>query len=314
MSMSEPKDPDMADTAELPLMPSEPNAEASAGSGRVRVDYAALTHQGHVRPNNEDHYFVSRFGRFLTTLVTNLEGQENTLFEEEGYAMAVADGLGGAAGGERASDLAIRGMLSLVFSTPDWIISSNDVAAERVMKRMAERYRRIDEMLAEEGKYEPELEGMGTTLTMACNVGESLVVAHVGDSRAYLFRDDRLHQLTHDHTVAQALFDQGVIERKEDAATRLQHSLTKLLGGGASAGGKQCEADVQRILLHDRDVLVLCSDGLTDMVTDANITAILASAPPAAEAAQALVNLALHNGGRDNVTVIVARYGFFSRP
>jgi PPM family protein phosphatase len=310
--MSQPKDPDMADTAELPLMPTEPNAEASAGAGRVRVDYGAMTHQGHVRPNNEDHYFVSRFGRFLTTLTTNLEGQTNTLFEEEGYAMAVADGLGGAAGGERASDLAIRGMLSLVFRTPDWIISSSEGAAERVMKRMADRYRRIDEMLAEESKYEPELEGMGTTLTVACNVGESLIVTHVGDSRAYLFRDGRLHQLTHDHTVAQALLDQGVIERKEDAATRLQHSLTKLLGGGGN--GRQCEADVQRILLHDRDVLVLCSDGLTDMVDDASITAILGSEPPAAEATQALVNLALHNGGRDNVTVIVARYGFFSRP
>ena len=201
-------------------------------------------------------------------------------------------------------------MLSLVFRTPDWNISTNENAAERVMKRMRERYRRIDEMLVEEGKYQPELEGMGTTLTLACNVGESLVVTHVGDSRAYLFRGGKLHQLTHDHTVAQALFDQGIIERKEDAATRLQHSLTRLLGGA----GKACEADVQRILLRDRDVLVLCTDGLTDMVDNAAITAVLAPAPPATEAAQALVDLALKNGGIDNVTVIVARYGFFSRP
>lgn len=307
--MSEPNDPDMADTAEMPIFPKE-NAAASAGAGRVRIDYAAMTNQGLVRENNEDHFFVARFGRFLSPLTTNVEGQENTLFEEEGYALAVADGLGGASGGETASDLAIRGMLSLVYSTPDWIISPGDIAAERVMKRMVERYRRIDEMLVEEGKYQPELEGMGTTLTVAANVGESLIVTHVGDSRAYLFRDGRLHQLTHDHTVAQALVDQGVIERKEDAATRLQHSLTKLLGGT----GRQCEADVQRILLHDRDVLVLCTDGLTDMVDDASISDILAAASTAKDAAQALTGSALANGGKDNVTVIVARYGFFKRP
>jgi protein phosphatase len=89
----------------------------------------------------------------------------------------------------------------------------------------------------------------------------------------------------------------------------LQHSLTRVLGGV----GQQSEADVQRILLHDQDVLLLCTDGLTDMVDDAAITSVLNAAPPAAEAAQALVNLALKNGGKDNVTVIVARYGFFSR-
>src|SRR5262245_44214640 len=274
--MSDTKEPDMADTAELPLMPQE-KSSASAGVGRVRVDYSALTHQGLVRTNNEDHFFVSRFGRFLTPIATNLEGQATTLFEEEGFAMAVADGLGGAAGGDTASDLAIRGMLSLVFRTPDWIISTSDTAADRVMKRMIERYRRIDELLVEEAKYQPELRGMGTTLTVAANVGESLIVTHVGDSRAYLFRNKRLHQLTRDHTVAQALVDQGVIERKEDASERLKHSLTRLLGGT----GQQCEADVQRILLHDQDALVLCTDGLTDMVDDATISAVLAAGPPA---------------------------------
>ena len=87
--MSQPKEPDMADTAELPLMPQE-KTSASAGVGRVRVDYGALTHQGLVRTNNEDHYFAARFGRFLSPLTTNLAGHATTLFEEEGYAMAVA--------------------------------------------------------------------------------------------------------------------------------------------------------------------------------------------------------------------------------
>jgi protein phosphatase len=305
--MSEPKDPDLADTAELPVFPRD--ATASAGTGRVRVDYAAQTNQGLVRTNNEDQFFVARFGRFLTPLSTSLPGQTDTMFEEEGYAMALADGLGGAAAGERASELAIKALLSLIVRTPDWIISTTSDAAERVMKRMAERYRHIDDLLVDEGTRNPDLEGMATTLTLAANVGESMIVTHVGDSRGYLFRAGKLHQLTRDHTVAQALFDQGIIEKKEDAAVRLQHSLTRVLGGV----GQHSEADVQRILLHDQDVLLLCTDGLTDMVDDAAITSVLNAAPPAAEAAQALVNLALKNGGKDNVTVIVARYGFFSR-
>lgn len=308
--MSEPtKEPDLADTAELPLLaPEAPSA--SAGSGRVRVDYAAQTHQGLVRTNNEDHYFVTRFGRFLTPLATNLEGAAQSVFEEEGYGMAVADGLGGAAGGEHASSTAIKGFLSLIFRTPDWIISAEADAADRLMKRIAEYFRQIDQLLVEAGKYDPELEGMGTTLTLACNIGESLVVAHLGDSRAYLYRAGKLHQLTHDHTVAQALVDQGLIRRKEEAASRLQHSLTKLLGGV----GRQCEVDAQRILLHDQDVLLLCTDGLTDMVDDASIAAVLARSSSAAQAAQELIDHALKNGGVDNVSVVVARYGFFKHP
>jgi serine/threonine protein phosphatase PrpC len=231
------------------------------------------------------------------------------MFEEEGYGMVVADGMGGAAGGEVASSLAIRTLLNLIFDTPDWIISSDQHHAEQVMQRMAERFRQIDERLIEKADGEPALRGMGTTMTLACNVGDSMILAHIGDSRAYLYRAGMLHQLTHDHTVAQALVDNGILTRADLACVRLQHALIRVLGGN----GHQCEADMQRLLLLNGDVIVLCTDGLTDMVNDADIAAILGKNAAVSDSCHALVERALHNGGKDNVTAIVARYGFFDR-
>lgn len=296
----------LAETAELPGLdrPSRP----SAGVGRVRVDCAGLTNTGLVRSNNEDHFFVARFGRFLEPLITNM-GQASTMFEEEGHGLVVADGMGGAAAGELASNLAIRTLLQLVIQTPDWIFAAAGAEAERVMARMTERFRVIDDVLLEKAAKDAQLRGMGTTMTLACNVGDMLVLTHIGDSRAYLFRAGTLHQLTHDHTVAQALVDQGYLIHVSEAATHLQHTLVKVLGGT----GKQ-DADVQRLTLLDQDVMLLCSDGLTDMVEDADIARILAKSGTAAELCKALVERALANGGKDNVTVVVARYAFVDRP
>jgi protein phosphatase len=298
----------MADTDEFVV--EDHTSSASAGAGRVRVDSAGSSHKGNVRANNEDHFLIARFGRFLTPLSTNMPGKAATMFEEEGHGLVVADGMGGAAAGEMASKLAIRTLMDLVIQTPDWIISSEGADAERVMERMAERYRRIDDRLLEEAAKHPGLKGMGTTMTLACNVADCLMLTHIGDSRAYLFRAGALHQLTHDHTVAQALVDQGFLKRTTDANRQLQHVLVRVLGGM----GHQSEADVQRLTLLDRDQILLCSDGLTDMVKDADISAILGAGATAGDVCAALIERALTNGGKDNVTVVVARYSFISRP
>src|SRR5215475_472123 len=146
--MSTPDNMPMADTIELPAP--DQSATASAGVGRVRVDFAAATDKGKVRANNEDHYFVTRFGRFLEPLATNVSDQKELMLEEEGHGLVVADGMGGAAAGELASKIAIRELLRLVVQTPDWIISPNASDAERVMDRMADRYEKIDQTLLEE--------------------------------------------------------------------------------------------------------------------------------------------------------------------
>src|SRR5262249_9707418 len=128
---------------------------------------------------------------------------------------------------------------------------------------------------------------------------------HVGDSRAYLLRGDDLHRLTHDHTLAQALADIGVISADEVVTHRFRHVLTRHLGGP-----KPVKADVQQARLADGDQVLLCTDGLTLMLDDAAIARILREANSAQEACQALIDAALKEGGRDNVTVALARYRF----
>jgi protein phosphatase len=301
-------DESAADTAELAAP--DPLVEApwpDTGSARVRVDLAALSHQGLVRTNNEDHYLVVRAGRALETLYSNLPADAAPARSEEtGYGLIVADGMGGAAAGEVASRTAIRTWLSLVLRTPDWILSAGDLDTERVAERMAERYRRVHTVLRDRGLDDPGLRGMGTTMTLALSLGPNLLIGHLGDSRAYLFRPGVLLQLTRDHTVVQALVEAGRLTPTEAATHPFRHVLTRSLGSGPD----RVEADFHRAWLADGDQLLLCTDGLTDMVDNAAIAAVLGGAATAEEACQALVALALKNGGKDNVTVVLARYRF----
>jgi protein phosphatase len=277
-------------------------------SALVRVDVAGLSHRGRVRPNNEDHFFVARYGRYLERLCTNLPADEMPpRFDETGYGIVVADGLGGSAAGEVASRLAIRTLINLVLGTPDWILRLDDeLLPEEIRRRAAGRFEQIGTVMAEQAQANPALHGFGTTLTLAMSLGKDLFVAHVGDSRAYVLRQHKLHQLTHDHTLAQGLADRGVINPKDVATHGFRNVLTKSLG----ARGGPVEPDVQEVVLEDGDCLLLCTDGLTGMVKDARIAEILGAAGPAEQACQGLVNEALQAGGKDNVTVVVARYAF----
>jgi protein phosphatase len=280
-------------------------------SSAIQVDLAALSHAGKVRPNNEDHFLVVRFHRALQTMLTNLpEGLLPLRAEEGGYGMIVADGMGGMAAGEVASRSAIRTLINLALATPDWVMLQGGPEIERVMQRMAERYRRVDAALREEAEADPGLAGMGTTMTLACSLGANLILAHVGDSRAYLLRGGALHSLTRDHTLVRELVDRGVVRPEQAAQHPFRHVLTRALGGS----GGEIEAEVQQVLLADADQLLLCTDGLTDMVDATTIGAILQSSASSDDACQALVDLALQKGGKDNVTVVLARYRFAPEP
>jgi protein phosphatase len=296
------------DTVEIPAAAPSPDGPwPDTGSARVQVDLAAASHRGLVRRANEDHYLVLRFGRWLEPLRTSLPaGQLPARAEEVGYGLLVADGIGGAAGGELASRTAISLLVSLVLHTPDWVLFTEPQAAEEVLRRTAERYRRIHEALRAQGRSDPALAHMGTTMTLAASLATSLVIGHVGDSRAYLFRYGRLCQLTRDHTFVQALVDAGLLTPDQAARHPLRHALTGSLGGGDPS----YEGDFQRVLLADGDQLLLCTDGLTNMVDGASIMTILGGAASSDEACRALVAAALSNGGLDNVTVALARYRF----
>ena len=300
------------DTDEYLVSASETGVLSKRGaSPAAQVDLAALSHPGKVRPNNEDHFLVVRFHRALETLLTNLpEGLVPLRAEEAGYGLVVADGLGGMAAGEVASRSAIGTLINLALATPDWVLTGGGPEVERVMRRMAERYRRVDAALREQAAADPGLAGMGTTMTLACSLGANLILAHVGDSRGYLLRGGALHSLTRDHTLVQELVDRGVVRPEQAAQHPFRQFLTRALGGG----GGEIEAEVQHLLLADADQLLLCTDGLTDMVDATSIGAILQSSASSDDACQALVELALQKGGKDNVTVVLARYRFAPEP
>jgi PPM family protein phosphatase len=273
----------------------------------LTIDVAAATHRGLVRKNNEDHYLIVEFARALKTIDTNLDDALlNPTYELSGYGMIVADGMGGAAGGEVASSMALTRLVELVVDTPDWFMSlKQNNHTEKVLQRMTDRFMSVDEALKGRAQNEQSLLGMGTTLTVAGALGSDLIIGHIGDSRAYLLRDDKLKQITSDHTLAQALIDAGITKPEEPVSRSMRHVLTAALG----AMGKSVEPEMHRLRLSAGDQLLLCTDGLTEMVVDGLITSVLREATSVKRACIDLVDLALAAGGLDNITVIVARFG-----
>ena len=293
------------DTAEL-LVDALEDSYVSDPGALMTIDVAAATHRGNVRLRNEDHYLVMRFRRSLENISTNLDcGSAQTNYDLTGYGLLVADGLGGRIGGEVASRIALTKLIELIIETPDWIMSFDDHdKVEAVLERMTERFFRIDQTLKQQADDDPSLSGMGTTLTAAATLGDDIIIGHIGDSRAYLYRSNVLKQLTRDHTVAQELIDAG-LSGADPAARSMRHVLTAALG----VLGTRSKPEVKRIQLRPHDQILLCSDGLTAMVDDTTIASALETAESASAACQDLISLALAAGGRDNVTVVVARFG-----
>ncbi|HEX2339263.1 MAG TPA: protein phosphatase 2C domain-containing protein [Vicinamibacterales bacterium] len=276
-------------------------------SSLVRIDVDARSHAGLVRTNNEDQFFVTKATRSLETMLTSLPaGDVPERADEVNYLMVVADGMGGHAAGEIASRLAISTMVTLALQVPDWIFTVDEENAPEMKRRARRVVQQVGSILIERGRQDAALRGMGSTLTGARSCGRDLLIVHVGDSRAYLFRAGRLHRLTKDHTYAQMLADTGRLPPGDVTASRLRHILTNALGGSAAT----VDVDVDLLRLNDGDRLLLCSDGLTDCVDDDTITTTFNGTQTSAQACDRLLQLALDGGGHDNITVIVAAFGF----
>src|SRR5262245_4696760 len=259
------------------------------------MDVAAASHPGKVKNNNQDQYLVIRFGRTLENLLTSLdEGELDPDHDVTGYVMLVADGIGGMAAGEVASRLAVTKLVDLLVETPDWIMSlKREQDLRTVLERMDHRFWKIDEALKEDARQDPSRHGMGTTLTVAGVMGNDLVVAHIGDSRAYLLRNGKLSQLTNDHTLVQALVDAGIVAADDPASRSADHVLTAALGSLDEVVRPQ----VKLVQLNQDDQVLLCTDGLTQVVDEKTIQSTLWRADSAHEACHELVDLALAGGG-----------------
>src|SRR5687767_1099394 len=204
---------------------------------RMKVEVAARSDRGKKRENNEDTYLVFRTGRFVERIQSNIpESELSSHYEDGGYLLAVADGMGGTRAGEVASREALLEGFRLVLRAPRWLLSLDDPATrdgeieaffERVQGYLAGMHAALLRQMAAD----PSKKGMGTTYTAAYSVGFDLFVVHIGDSRAYLLHDGSLKQITRDHTLAQRLADQGAIPQEEVATHPQRHVLTRVVGG-----------------------------------------------------------------------------------
>jgi protein phosphatase len=290
-----------SDGADLPSHDQLPEPFSSS----MAVEVFGISDLGHVRPNNEDHYLVARVGRALETLFSNLhENSAGLKFDEAAYAMVVADGVGGQPAGDIASSQAIFTLLNLAMRTPDWQFRWGPKEMNTVMWRAQDRFRRVNEALLQEATAHSVLQGMCTTMTAALSHGKDLIISHVGDSRASLLHNGRLTRLTRDHTLAAQLLEDGAIASDDPLIVGLKGALLQALGGSEN----ELRPDVDHYELTAGDQLLVCTDGLTDMVDDGLIESVLSESTSAERACRNLVNLALANGGLDNITVIVARY------
>jgi len=230
----------------------------------VRYIWATASHQGKVRGNNEDSVFPEASGESAgpTTLM-------------------VADGMGGAVAGEVASRLAVNAAASIDVDPGDRVAAGNRAIREEVAR-------------------EPSLEGMGTTMTLVTlTEDQTAILAHVGDSRAYMLRNGDFRQLTQDHTVAAELLARGQLSPHEAAQHPQRHMLTRVLGLT-----RFVNVDTEVLELEVGDRLLLCSDGLTEMVSDGGIAAALTGTAPD-EATWKLIEMANAAGGVDNISVVV---------
>jgi protein phosphatase len=261
-----------------------------------------MTHVGLVRPNNEDQYLIVRLRKSLELLDTSLAHADiPRIADQEGYVLLVADGIGGRAGGERASTLVVQEATHYLLGAAKWFFRLEDPDEHVRLRLLREALERIDRHMIEEGLENPALAGMGTTLTAVSIVGTEAFAVHVGDSRAYHFHEGRFEQMTTDHTLTQEFIDKGLMTPEQARGHRLHNVLTNALGGKPGV-----DADIIKLRVSSGDKLLLCTDGLTDMVSDERIAALLAQPVHPEVTCGALIDAALASGGTDNVTVIVA--------
>ncbi|MFZ5900309.1 Stp1/IreP family PP2C-type Ser/Thr phosphatase [Desulforudis sp. 1088] len=235
---------------------------------------------------------MMRWGAVSETGMVRLNNEDSLCINPALKLFAVADGMGGHVAGEVASRLALE---VLEASLEQFITGGRDVP-EALSAAVREANRAIYERAAQD----PQFKGMGTTLSACVAQGSRLVVAHVGDSRIYLVRGQDIKQLTEDHSLVRELAKQGKITEDESNSHPYRNVLTRALGTGTDLA-----VDSQVHLLQEGDRLVLCTDGLTNLVSDEEILARAGEGEDPARMAGALAELALSRGGTDNVTVIV---------
>ena len=267
------------------------------------IDIHGITDLGKVRKTNQDHFLICSLHNRLKIHATSLPHPEQLQFRGERLAFMaiVADGVGGQQAGEEASRIALESVAHYASQGLKCFCNNDAEEEQRFLERLHESILECHARVAEEAGSDPDLAGMATTLTLAIGNWPWAYVAQVGDSRAYQLRGEDLIQITRDQTVAQILYDEGVMNTAELKESSWAHVLSSAIGGEEAA------PVTYRISMEYDDVLLLCSDGLTKHVSDERIRHHLIHIASAKEACEALLAEALEDGGSDNITIVVGR-------
>jgi protein phosphatase len=247
----------------------------------MQLNIHGETETGMVRDHNEDSILI-------------LGGEKSPLGVDA--LLVVADGMGGHAAGEVASRMTVDGIIGLMSRSDDL----PSAEGSEYLRFLGEIVQQVNNTIFQAGQDEDK-RGMGTTCTVAVVRGDQLFVSHVGDSRAYLLRSGDLHQITQDHSWVEEQVRQGTLSPEEARNHPNRNIITRAVGLEPKV-----EVDGYLVGLANKDILLLCSDGLTTMIEDSQISEILTANEPV-EACRALIDAANDQGGHDNITVAVAR-------
>jgi protein phosphatase len=267
------------------------------------LDVHGLTHAGRVRTTNQDHFLICSLRKQMLVHLTSLSGldQMPVLAERLAFLAVVADGVGGSAGGETASRVAVEAVTRYIAESVQCYYASHGETGDVFLASLQDAAAQCHEDLLELGRDQPDLEGLATTLTLWLGVWPRAYLLQVGDSRCYLLRDGELTQLSRDQTMAQELVDAGVMARAEAGRTRWAHTLSSAIGG------RQTAPIVTRLEQEWGNVGLLCSDGLTRHVSDERIRDRLRTMTSSRQVCEDLLQDALDDGGTDNITILVGR-------
>jgi protein phosphatase len=270
----------------------------------VVLDCFGITDRGQRRKQNEDHFLIADLTKRLRLRQTSLPDINAAEWSRgaTGYLLVVADGMGGVAGGELASGLAVETISWYVARTMPWFFRYQDGREEELEAELRVAVEACQRTVAGAAA-ESQFRKMGTTLTLAYVLWPRVYVVHAGDSRCYFRRNGKFERVTKDHTLAQRAVEKGLLSPSQAEHSPFAHTLWNCIGGGTDG----VQPDIYKATLEAGDELLLCTDGVTRHLGDTSVRAILERSATPEEAARGLVDTANAAGGDDNITVIVAR-------
>ncbi len=268
------------------------------------IDLFGLTHQGHRRSNNQDHFLIATIHADVKVHGTSLPDTAKLAAPGSrlGTVLLVADGVGGTSDGAAAAQLATETVMQYVASSLRCYHEMGRGTDPQFLSSLREAALHAHEAVVAEAATRPDGASLATTLTLGIGVWPWLYVVQVGDSRAYIYAGKRLALVTRDQTMAQAMVDIGALKVKDVERSPLNNILSSAIGAEAAT------PEVSRVDVSERGcVVLLCTDGLTKHVSDTEIEAHCAMGRSAEELGRTLVDLALERGGSDNITIVIAQ-------